>query len=66
MASIEDHIREEVYYREAKALGLDRDDTVIRRRLRQKLEFVTEEMVARADRRAAGNLPGVERRTVQK
>jgi len=29
--------------REAMALGLDRDDTVIRRRLRQKLEFVAED-----------------------
>ncbi len=27
------HIREEVYYREALALGLDQDDTVIRRRI---------------------------------
>jgi hypothetical protein len=42
---LEDHIREEVYYREAKALGLDRDDTVVRRRLRQKLEFLAEDMV---------------------
>ena len=41
---IEDAIHEEVYYREALALGLDRDDTIVRRRLRQKLEFVTEEV----------------------
>jgi hypothetical protein len=41
---IEDHVREEVLYREALALGLDRDDTVVRRRLRQKMEFVTEEI----------------------
>ena len=40
---IEDYIREEVLYREAVAIGLDRDDTIIRRRLRQKLEFVSEE-----------------------
>jgi PPIC-type PPIASE domain len=39
---IRDYIREEVYYREAMAMGLDRDDTIIRRRLQQKLEFVTE------------------------
>jgi hypothetical protein len=31
---IQDYIREEVLYGEALALGLDRDDTVIRRRLR--------------------------------
>ena len=37
---VDDYVREEVYYREALALGLDRDDTVIRRRLRQKMEFL--------------------------
>jgi hypothetical protein len=37
---VDDFVREEVYYREALALGLDRDDTVIRRRLRQKMEFL--------------------------
>ena len=37
---IREHVREEVYYREALALGLDRDDTVVRRRLRQKMEFL--------------------------
>lgn len=39
---IREYVREEVYYREGMALGLDRDDTVIRRRLKQKLEFVAE------------------------
>lgn len=38
---IDSHIREEIYYREALALGLDRDDTIVRRRLMQKLEFLT-------------------------
>ena len=46
---IEDHIREEIYYREALAMGLDRDDTIVRRRLRQKLEFFTEDLVAAVD-----------------
>jgi hypothetical protein len=41
---IRDYIREEVYYREAMAMGLDRDDTIIRRRLQQKLEFVSEDI----------------------
>jgi len=31
-----DYVREEVYYREALALGLDRDDAVIRNRLRKR------------------------------
>jgi hypothetical protein len=39
-ALIEEDIREEVYYREALALGLDRNDTIVRRRLRQKMEFL--------------------------
>jgi hypothetical protein len=42
---IEDHIREEIYYREALAMGLDENDTVVRRRLRQKLEFVADDLV---------------------
>jgi hypothetical protein len=39
---IDGTIREEVYVREALALGLDRDDAVIRRRLQLKMEFLTE------------------------
>ena len=46
---IRDYVREEVLYREALALGLDRDDTVIRRRLRQKMEFVSEDFAAQAE-----------------
>jgi hypothetical protein len=41
---IEDYIRDEVFYREGRAAGLDRDDAVIRRRVRQKMEFLAEEM----------------------
>jgi hypothetical protein len=35
---LDDFIREEIATREAMAMGLDRSDTVVRRRLRQKLE----------------------------
>ncbi len=48
-ALIEEHLREEVLYREALALGLDRDDPVIRRRLRGKMERIA---AAGADLRA--------------
>jgi hypothetical protein len=41
---IEDYIRDEVFYREGRAAGLDRDDAVIRRRVRQKMEFLAEDM----------------------
>jgi parvulin-like peptidyl-prolyl cis-trans isomerase-like protein len=46
---IRDYVREEVAAREAVALGLDKDDTVIRRRLRQKLEFISEDLTSRAE-----------------
>jgi hypothetical protein len=44
-----DRVREEVYYREAIALGLDKDDTVIRRRMRQKMEFVSDDIAAQTE-----------------
>src|SRR3954451_8883585 len=46
---IKDRVQEEVYCREAMAMGLDKDDTVIRRRLRQKIEFVTDDIAALAE-----------------
>jgi hypothetical protein len=46
---VRDRVREEVYYREAIALGLDKDDIIVRRRLRQKMEFVTDDVVAEAE-----------------
>jgi hypothetical protein len=45
---VESYVREEVMVREALALGLDRDDTIIRRRLQQKIEFISEEAAALA------------------
>jgi len=41
---VRNYVREEVYYREAMAMGLDRDDSIIRRRLQQKLELVSQNM----------------------
>lgn len=46
---VDDYVREEVLYREALAAGLDRDDTIVRRRLRQKMEFVSEDLAAQAE-----------------
>ncbi len=40
---IEEAVREEIYSREAKSMGLDQDDTIIRRRLMTKLEFLSED-----------------------
>ena len=46
---IRDYIREEAAYREALAMGLDRDDMIVRRRLRQKLEFISDDLTSRTE-----------------
>jgi peptidyl-prolyl cis-trans isomerase C len=40
------HVREEILCREALVLGLDRDDTIVRRRMAQKMEFLTDDLTA--------------------
>jgi hypothetical protein len=40
---VDDYIRDEVFYREGRAAGLDRDDVIIRRRVRQKMEYFAED-----------------------
>ena len=44
---VDDYVREEVLYREAKSMGLDQDDVIVRRRMRQKFEFLADELAAR-------------------
>jgi hypothetical protein len=44
--AVNDFVREEVLYRTALSLGLDKDDTIIRRRLRQKMDFLFEDTVS--------------------
>jgi len=39
---VESWVREEIFYREGLAMGLDRDDPVVRRRVGQKLEFIVD------------------------
>ncbi|WP_428410397.1 peptidyl-prolyl cis-trans isomerase [Hyphococcus sp.] len=45
-ALVDDFIQEEIAYREAVAMGLDADDTIVRRRMRQKLDFLVEDTAA--------------------
>jgi len=45
---VEGRVREEVYYREALAMGLDRNDPQVRQRMRLKLEFLLEDLTAEA------------------
>lgn len=46
---VDNWIREEIAYREGLAMSLDTDDTVIRRRLRQKMEMLAEDIVSLAE-----------------
>jgi hypothetical protein len=41
---VEQKVREEILYREALALGLDQGDTIVKRRLAQKMEFLFEDL----------------------
>jgi peptidyl-prolyl cis-trans isomerase C len=54
-AAIQQYIKEEILYREAVAMGLGENDPITRRRLAQKLEFLTKD-VARLKEPAEGEL----------
>ncbi len=41
---VDNYIKEEIEYRESTALGLDRDDEIVRRRLVQKYEFLQQDL----------------------
>jgi len=43
---IEGKVREEILYREALALGLEKGDAIVKRRLAQKMEFLAEDVAA--------------------
>ena len=49
---IDNWVREEIFYREGIALGLDRDDPVVRRRIAQKLDFMSDSVVEMPDEAA--------------
>lgn len=50
---LESFVRDEIYYREAVAMGLERNDSVIRRRLRLKMEYIFEDIAAQGEPTAA-------------
>jgi peptidyl-prolyl cis-trans isomerase C len=43
---IEDKVQGEILYREALAMGLDKDDEIVRRRMAQKMQFLAEDVAA--------------------
>ena len=44
---IQEYIQEEMLYREAVAIGLDNEDTIVRRRLAQKMRFLIQDIADR-------------------
>jgi len=46
---LEIRVEEEILYREALAMGLDQDDTIVRRRMAQKMKFLAEDVAAARD-----------------
>ena len=45
-AMVEDKIKEEVLYREGLVMGLDKDDTIVKRRMAQNVQFLAEDVAA--------------------
>ena len=45
-AMVEDKVREEVLYREGLAMGLDKEDEIVKRRMAQKMQFLAEDVAA--------------------
>ncbi|MCB1502314.1 MAG: peptidyl-prolyl cis-trans isomerase [Bauldia sp.] len=45
-AVLEDRVRQDILYREALALGLDKEDTIVKRRMAQKMQFLAEDVAA--------------------
>ena len=48
-AVVQDFTRETILYREALAMGLDRGDVVVRRRMTQKMELLTQDLALLTD-----------------
>ena len=46
---VADYVKEEVLAREAKEIGLDENDTIVRRRLAQKMEFLVQDTARLAE-----------------
>src|SRR5271166_486498 len=41
---VENKVQEEILYREGLAMGLDKDDTIVKRRMAQKMQFLAEDV----------------------
>ncbi len=52
--AVNEYVRNEMLYREGLAMGLERDDEIVRRRVVQKIEFVNEDLDAVAEPDGSG------------
>lgn len=52
-AMVDDKVQEEILYREGLAMGLDKDDTIVKRRMAQKLQFLAEDVASAHEPTAA-------------
>jgi parvulin-like peptidyl-prolyl isomerase len=43
---VENRVQQEILYREALAMGLDKDDEIVKRRMAQKMQFLAEDVAA--------------------
>ena len=50
---VENEVQEEILYREGLAMGLDKDDTIVKRRMAQKLQFLAEDVATAREPEAA-------------
>lgn len=50
---VENKVQQEILYREALAMGLDKDDEIVKRRMAQKMQFVAEDVAAAREPTAA-------------
>ena len=57
-ALVENRVQPEVLYREALAMGLDKDDEIVKRRMAQKMQFLAEDVAAAASRRTESSSVG--------
>src|SRR5271163_4986298 len=46
---VESKVKEEVLYREGLLIGLDKDDTIVKRRVAQKMQFLTQDAATNQD-----------------
>ena len=58
---VENKVQQEVLYREALAMGLDKDDEIVKRRMAQKMQFLAEDLAAAHEPTTAELRPGSRR-----